>query len=369
VGPPIGRIFDPSTNAWAATPDMTYGRWYPTATALPDGRVLVMSGEVNCQHCYATVPEIYNPVTNSWSTLPGATFSWPWYPHAYVLPDGRLFVAATTESAVGSRVLDFTTNQWTAVDNGKVYDAYSSAMYLPGKVLKTGTSTDSESTKASAATAYVIDMTQASPKWRQVASMAFPRAYHVETLLPDGSVLVTGGGRTTGDYDIPNAVYEAELWSPTAETFTTMSAMHAPRLYHGTAILLPDARVLVSGSGRSPGPDARDQLSAEIFAPPYLFKGARPTITSAPAQLSYNQPFAVDTPNAAAVSQVTLVAIGTMTHGFNMNQRFLPLTFAAGAGTLSVTAPVDANLAPPGYYMLFIVDANGVPSVASMVRL
>jgi hypothetical protein len=176
----------------------------------------------------------------------------PFYPHAFVLPNGRVAVTSTTEAPAPTRVLDVATQTWSTVDS-RLLDAYSAAMYLPGKVLKTGTSTDSESTKPSSANAYVIDMTAPAPAWRQIASMAFPRAYHVETLLPDGTVLVTGGGRTTGDYDIPNAVYAAELWSPVTESWTTMASMHAPRLYHGSALLLPDGRVLVSGSGRSPG--------------------------------------------------------------------------------------------------------------------
>jgi len=366
VGLPAGRIFDPATNLWTQTPDMTYGRWYPTVTKLPDGRILTLSGEVNCKACDADIPEVYDPQTNSWTTLPSASLSMPFYPHSYVLPDGRILVAATTESAVPTRVLDLTTQRWSTVDN-KSLDAYSSAMYLPGKILKCGTATDSESTKNSAATTYVLDMTVSSPRWRSVAAMAFPRAYHVLTLLPDGNVLVTGGGRTTGDYDIPNAVYEAELWSPTTERWTTLAAMNAPRLYHGSAILLPDARVLVSGSGRSPGPDPRDQESAEVFAPPYLFKGPRPTITSAPTQLTRNATFTVQTPDAARIAKVALIAIGNMTHGFNMNQRYLPLSFTAGDGTLTVTAPANANLAPPGVYMLFLVDSLGVPSVATFV--
>jgi hypothetical protein len=284
-----------------------------------------------------------------------------------VIPDGRVLVSSTTETAVASRVLDLNTNTWTVVDP-QVLDGYSASMYLPGKILKTGTAADSNGTLPSAATAYVLDMTQASPSWRQVPSMQNPRAYHASTILPDGSVLVTGGGRTTGVYDIANAVYQAELWSPSSETFAPMSSMHAPRLYHGTAILLADGRVLVAGGGRAPGPDARDQLSAEIFAPPYLFKGPRPTIAAAPTQVTYNGVFTVNTPNAANIAKVTLVALGNMTHGINMNQRYVPLAFTSTAGALSVTAPANANLAPPGYYMLFIVNSAGVPSVASIIH-
>ena len=241
-------------------------------------------------------------------------------------------------------------------------------MYLPGKIVKSGTATDSESTKSSAATAYVLDMTATAPAWRQIASMAFPRAYHVMTILPDGNVLVTGGGRTTGDYDIAHAVYAAELWSPTTETWTTLGSMNAPRLYHGTALLLADGRVLVSGAGRSPGPSSLDQENAEVFAPPYLFKGPRPTIGSAPAKLGYNQTFVVQSPDAGRIAKVALVGVGSMTHGLNMNQRYLPLNFTAGSGSLTVTAPANQNLAPPGYYLLFIVDTAGVPSVASFVQ-
>jgi len=127
--------------------------------------------------------------------------------------------------------------------------------------------------------------------------------------------------------------------------------------------------VLVSGGGRSPGPDPRDQENAEIFSPPYLFKGPRPVITSMPAALTYNQGFTVTTPDAARVATVTLIPIGNVTHGLNMSQRYVSLTFTAGAGTLSATAPANGNMAPPGTYMLFLVDTNGVPSVSSLVTV
>jgi hypothetical protein len=367
VGTHTGRIFDPKTMLWTSTPDMSYGRWYPTVTILPDGRILTLAGEDCGLGCNVNIPEIYDPVANTWATLPSASLNLPYYPHVFVLPNGKILVTGTAEAAVPARVLNLATQTWTTVD-ATLDDAYSSAMYIAGKVLKTGTSTDSNSTKPSSAKAYVLDMNVPTPAWRQIASMAFPRAYHVETLLPDGNVLITGGGKTTGDYDIPNAVYNAELWSPTTEAFTTLGAMNAPRLYHQTAFLLPDARVLVSGGGRSPGPSPLDQESGEIFAPPYLFKGPRPTITSAPTQLMYNGAFTVQTPDAARIAKVVLMGISDQTHGFNMNQRNLPLSFTAGTGSVTASAPVNSNLAPPGWYMLFLVDTNGVPSVSEMVH-
>src|SRR5262249_2112582 len=144
--------------------------------------------------------------------------------------------------------------------------------------------TPDDPVKASAASTYVLDMAQPTPTWRQTASMAFPRTYHVLTLLPDGNVLVTGGGITTEKTDPAGAVYNAELGSPTTETWTMMAQMQSPRLYHGTALLLPDGRVLVAGGGRYfVGLDPNDQLNAEIYSPPYMFKSTRPIITSSPA--------------------------------------------------------------------------------------
>ncbi len=369
VGTSTGRIFNPQTNTWSATPNMTQGRWYPTLTTLADGRILTLSGEMNCQQCYAPIPEIYNPATNTWSQLAGASRSIPWYPHAYQLANGKVVIAGSSETTMATIQLDINTQTWTTVDS-RVFESGSAAMYAPGKVLVAGTSTDSNTNVASTAVARVLDMNVGSPSWRTVPSMAFPRAYHVFTMLPDGNVLVTGGGRTTGQADTANAVYQAELWSPTSETWTTLSSMQAPRLYHGTALLMPDGRVLVSGGGRGFGVVApSDQLNAEYFSPPYLFKGARPTITSAPAQLLYGQAFNLQTPDASTITSVKLISLGSMTHAFNMNQRFVSLAFSSGSGNLSVTSPANATVAPPGYYMLFIIGTNGVPSVAAIVRL
>jgi hypothetical protein len=371
TGLPIANIFDPSTETWTVLPNMSYPRWYPTANILPNGNILVTSGETNCAGCDVTVQEIYDPSTNSWSQLSSAPFFFPYYPRVFVLSDGRLLVAGTSEDPIVSQVLDLNALTWTAV-GGAAVDGGSAVMYLPNEILKMGTSADpSTDSFASAATAYVLDMTQATPTWTPVASMAFPRTYHNSTLLPDGTVLVTGGGLYAYPTFTQGAVLPAELWSPVTQTWTTLASLNAPRLYHSEALLLPDARVLISGGGRSVGcPDAEgtDQLSAEFFSPPYLFKGPRPTITAAPAQLSYGRNFTVQTPNAGQIGRVSLVRFGAVTHAFNVGQRFLPLSFSAGSGSLTVTAPANSNLAPPGNYMLFLVDATGVPSTAATVH-
>jgi len=369
IGIDATNIFDPRNRSWSMAGHMSNPRWYPTVTTLSDGRLFVMSGETQCDGCVVDVPEVYDPASNAWTSLSGARLSVPYYPFMFLLPDGRILVAGIAEGPIATRVLNLSTQTWTMVDPAVLHGG-TAAMYLPGKIMKSGRSIDpDQATEPSVRSTYVLDMTQPSPLWRQTASMAFPRNYHNETLLPDGTVLVTGGGRTTGAIDLANAVYEAELWNPVTEAFTTLAPMHAPRLYHSIALLLPDGRVLTSGGGRFNGVnEPTDQASAEFFSPPYLFKGSRPTITSAPTQLQRGQTFEIESPDASRIATVSLVRLASVTHAFNMNQRFIPLSFSAGAGVLAVTAPATANIAPPGYYMLFIVDTNGVPSMASFVR-
>lgn len=364
------NLFDPFSQTWSSGPAMTFGRWYPTVTALPDGRMLVTSGETTCDGCIASTPEVYNPATNSWAQLTNASLNVPYYPHMFVLPDGQVVNTSTGEAPVPTRVLNVQTQTVTTVDLS-MPDGGSAVMYRPGKFLKTGTSVDpDQAVRSSAATAYVLDMTQGSPAWAQVPSMNFARTYHTMVLLPDGNVLVTNGGPTTDAIGVSSAVLQAEMWSSGTQTFTKLASMVSPRLYHSTALLLPDARVLVSGGGRFNGVnEPTDQLNSEIYSPPYLFKGARPVISAAPATIQYATSFSITTPDASQITSAALIRLGAVTHAFDQNQRYVPLTFQQATGGLTVQSPSSANLAPPGYYMLFIVNSTGVPSVASIVKV
>src|SRR4030095_10217917 len=153
------------------------------------------------------------------------------------------------------------------------------------------------------------------------APMAFARTQHTLLTLPDGNVLCTGGAGSSDVYDIGSSVYQAEMWNPATGIWSTMATMTEPRLYHSTALLLPDARVLVSGGGRF-GPD---YPSAEIYSPPYLFRGPRPTIGSAPSVIQHTNHFSVQTPDAASIATVSLLRTGSVTHAFDENARFVPL--------------------------------------------
>ena len=203
VGLRNATIFDPATNTWTDVKPMANARWYPTLTRLPDGRMLVVSGSSNCPDCCDSgrrrttaslpAPEIFDPRPTRGRRVTGANLRLPLYPHLYVLPDGRIFAAATAEEAIASRVLDLNDAGRGAWSTATIRDGGSSVMYLPGKILKTGTAWNPDYPVTNAtAEAWVIDMNQTSPTWRQVQSMAFPRTQHQLTVLPDGTVLATG---------------------------------------------------------------------------------------------------------------------------------------------------------------------------------
>ena len=172
---------------------------------------------------------------------------------------------------------------------------------------------------------------------------------------------MTGGTSGPGFNNPDTPVFAAEMWDPATENWATMASQQFPRLYHSGAVLLPDGRVLTVGGN--------DVLQTEVYEPPYLFKGARPTINSAPASVNYGQTFFVETPNATGITQVTWIRLSSVTHSFNMDQRINRLSFSQVAGGLNVVAPSNANLAPPGHYMLFILNGNGVPSVAKIIQI
>ncbi|MFN0148825.1 MAG: galactose oxidase-like domain-containing protein [Dehalococcoidia bacterium] len=363
------NIFDVTSMSWTRAADMAFARWYPTATTLPDGRVLAISGSNNgCLTCFVTKMEIYDPATNTWTPMASSSDqSIEYYPFTYVLPNGKLLLAGASENPTNTQTLDFTTQTWTVVDS-RIIDGASAAMFVPGKVLKAGTASDGNypATPSSSA-AWVLDMTAANPSWTQVGSMANPRAFMNLTNLPDGTVLATGGWRTADGVIAANAVRAAEVWSPSTGQWTTLAAEARQRSYHSVAMLLPDGRVLSGGGGNDAA--VPTEPNYQIFSPPYLFKGPRPAIGSAPSQVTWGQTFTVSTPDASRIASAVLMSPSSVTHAFDEHARSVPLTLTAGTNSVQLTAPLNANLAPPGYYMLFIVDTNGVPSVASWVKV
>ena len=351
--------FDPGTQSWTQQASLNEPRWYPSAIPLNDGRVLALGGEIT-PTIDATIPEVYDPVANTWTQLPGANLDVGGdYPQSYLLPDGLIFMNSGPADK-NSRTLNLATQTWSGVGLSPVSDG-TTAMYLPGKIIGSGGGDPVQQTTAE------IDMNVISPTWTVTAPMAFPRSQHNLVLLPTGKVLAVGGAIDASLVTTDSAVLPAEMWDPNTKDWTTMAAMTDPRMYHSTAVLLPDGSVLSAGGGRVA--PALNYLSAQQYYPPYLFHGPRPTITDAPTSTVYSANMTILTPDAANILSVSFVRLGSVTHTFNTSQRFIPLSFSASATSLTVQTPANSNIAPPGYYMLFILNVSGVPSIARIIRI
>jgi hypothetical protein len=356
VGLNDASIYDGVKNTWSREPDMNAGRWYPTTTTLADGSVLVVSGDIDTTVHANPLPQVW---TNGvWRDLSTAQLQVALYPFMLLAPNGKVFNPGPQQT---SRWLDTTgTGAWT---NGPAstggFRSYGTAvMYEPGKVLIVGGNDPPR------ATAEKIDLNLATPAWQPAGTMASARRQLNATVLPDGTVLVTGGSSAAGFNTASGAVYTAELWDPARpveNAFTTLASATRYRGYHSIALLLADGRVLSSGGDNEP--------NAEVFSPPYLFKGPRPAVTSAPSEINYGSSFFVETPDATSISAVTLVRLSAVTHAFNMNQRFVRLAFTQATGGFTATGPPAREIAPPGHYMLFLVNTTGVPSIGRIVRL
>lgn len=367
------ELYDPVSNSWQAGPDMRNGRWYPTNTTLASGEVLTISGG-DTAGVLNMIPEVWSPGGSngqgSWRALTGAAASLPYFPMMFVAPNGTAYVAGPNQST--GYLNTSGTGGWTAGPNrtfaGRDYG--SAVMYDAGKILAVGGGSPTR-------TAEVIDLNAgAAAVWRRVDSMAVPRRQMNATLLADGTVLATGGSNAAGFNTKPtdDRVLAAERWDPVTERWTALARQTHYRLYHSTALLLPDARVLSVGSGQPAATGLTDDYTGETFSPPYLFKldgtpANRPTISSASDNVGYGASFTVGISSAAPIAKVTWIRLSTVTHATNMNQRMNYLAFTASGSTLMVTAPANGNLAPPGHYMLFIVDANGVPSIAKIIQI
>jgi PKD repeat protein len=355
-GRPDINLFSPGSASWGTSAPMQLGRWYPSTTTLASGEVLLLAG-TDENGAVVTIPEIWS--RGSVRPLSGAGRTLPYYPRVFVAPNGRVFYAGEQQT---TRYLDPSgTGSWTTVANrlygGRDYGA--AVMYDKGKVLYVGGGRTTN-------TAEIIDLNSASPAWQWTGSMAFPRRHLNATVLPTGEVLVTSGTSGTNFNEVGAAVHAAELWNPTTGIWTTLASNTVKRAYHSTSVLLPDGRVLHTGSGDAF--NAPRELNAELFSPPYLFQGTRPRIGAAPAVVGYGTTFTVTSEDADDIAQVSLVRLGSTTHGGDMNQRFQWLSFTREEGAVAVEAP-GRNDAPPGHYMLFLLDAGGVPSVGEIIRV
>ncbi|HXF00390.1 MAG TPA: galactose oxidase-like domain-containing protein [Solirubrobacterales bacterium] len=358
------HVFDPDGNEWSRGPDMAEGRWYPSVTPLDNGEMLITEGGPD-------MPEVLK-IDGGLRALDTASLDLPLYPWLDVAPDGRAFYSGPDQTM---RSLDTAGGgSWqTYGQRDRLWRGYGShALYDVGKILVAGGASSSTDAR-------IIDLNGPTPQPSATRPMAYGRRQHNLTVLADGKVLATGGNSSGAKFvDLDHSVYPAELWDPATGRWTTLAAMQVTRQYHSTALLLPDGRVLSAGGGICTICDSVGYLAknAEVFSPPYLFKkdgsselAPRPEITSGPDEMTYDASYSVSTPDPASIRKVALVRLGAVTHSVNMEQRYVPLDFTVDGGEISAAAPPNANIAPPGIYMLFLINADGVPSVAKMARV
>jgi len=383
TGEARASFFDPQTEKFAQSQSMSAGRWYGTATALGDGRVMAFSG-LNGSGGTGTTIQIFD-LANApagWGSSITEPFTPPLFPRTFLLPDGRVFF--TSHGSGGSIATAWffnpATSGWTS-SVAKTRDrSYGAAVLLPltgpsysPRIMNFGGSSPATATTES------IDPLAASPGWSPKASLSTGRVQPNAVLLPDGKVLISGGSLNDETPDTNGK--NADLYEPATNFMGSAGTASYSRLYHSTALLLPDATVASMGS--NPGSRGKYLNAIEIYTPPYLYDAndqlittGRPVITGVPAgPVGYGQSFSVTYTAGSSISSAVLVRPGSTTHAFNMEQRVVglcgpsPQAPCTGSGSLGLTAPPNGNIAPPGFYMLFLLDAAGVPSKAEWIDL
>ena len=359
-------IFNPATNTVATGVPMHYPRWYPTIVPLPNGDKLVLGGWVTRENGAdpvqpAATPEVYHAATG-WRSLSGVSVTDWYYPHAFVTPTGNVFHVEPS-GAMSS----ITTSGTGALQryNGLVPLGNSyipTVMVAPGKLLSIRKTS-----------VVVIDVNGTQPIVTPTGNLDQLRDDGSATLLADGQVLVNGG--STVHNALTGVAYTTQIWNPATGNWTTGASATKPRLYHSNALLLPDGSVLTAGGG-SPGPVVN--LNAEIYYPSYLYMNngsgtpaERPVILDAQAQggIRVGAILGLTMSDTSPVGRVTLVRSGAATHATNVEQRFLDMTstLQQNGQQLSVTLPANANVLLPGYYLVFVFNRSGIPSIARQV--
>jgi len=350
-------IFDPWTEAWTKVEDMEHGRWYPTCIPLADGRIATFSGLNETDGEINEDIEVYEPGVG-WQTVGSAWL--PLYPMTLLNTDGDIFYAGpewrtgimSTQSWDWD-VFYYTNYGWRGTGTWAPIPGDANRVIIAGGYGSGPTNT-----------VEIIDLDDAAPDWQTMTPMHHARVHSNAVILPDSKILVIGGQNTAPWQDsVPYLpVYDAELYDPSTDTWTLMAPGQIPRLYHSTAVLLPDGRVLAGGTD--------GEFELEIYSPPYLFKGPRPVITTAPTTIYYGSTFPIEFTSESSQNTACLIRLSSVTHSINMEQRYVDLGDVVESNDpVLMSAPATTADAPAGYYMLFVVDSSGVPSESRMVRL
>jgi hypothetical protein len=367
-------VFDPDQNRYEAVPDTKVARWYPTVVELGDGRLFTLGG-LNENGVRTRNSEIFDGTSWSPSTPPPAAVgnAVPTYPALHLLDDGRLFYSGANVLGSGTMapgLWDLDANTFTEVGGltkKGLRDEAMSVLLPPAQDQRVMILGGGDTNRAVTATdsAAVVDLKKGTPKYAALPPLESPKMYVSAVVLPDSTVLETGGGTRSVNFGT-SPVLSAQIFDPETDSWTPAAAPTVPRLYHSSAMLLPDARVATFGGN----PKNSFEMRIEIYTPEYLRKDTpRPRITSGPSEMTYGGTYSLGTTQASPLTSAVLVRPAAVTHSSDSNQRLVDLGVTTTAGGINVRVPGNPNLTPPGWYMLFVNDANGVPSVAKWVHV
>jgi hypothetical protein len=382
-------LFNPATMSYVQVNNLNDGHWYPSATELGNGDVLSFgglrpdsTGSVTSEYfSYAQMKWLpTNQVHQTWSF-------WGLYPGMILMQNGDLFYTGAhvfgNNITPDASIYNYATGTISAVSglqNPNMTDQAMSVLLPPAQnqeVLTAGGG-NIDTTNPAVRTTDLINLSAATPTYTPgpllptgtlTGGVAEPstegKMYDSLVDMPNGKVLETGGGLI----DREEPVYEASIYDPIANTFSQVASDPVPRTYHSSAFLLPDGRVMAVGN--NPG-DGSFDMRVSVYTPPYLYNGARPQVTSvAGTQWGYGstQRITVDSVNGA-VTSAELIRPAAVTHSSDPNQRFVDLPITVNSdGSLGLNVTNNDNIAPPGWYMLFVQNAAGVPSIAQWVHL
>ncbi|MFJ7267950.1 galactose oxidase-like domain-containing protein [Streptomyces sp. NPDC099050] len=376
--------FDPVAEKYVPVDPMRDARWYPTLVGLQDGRVLAVSGLNDVGDVVPGDNEYYDPKTKKWSEGPFRYF--PTYPALFLTQGGKLLYTGSN-AGYGPKdkgrepgVWDLATNQYRKVGGLADPDQLetSSSVLLPPaqdqKVMVLGGGGVGESRLSTARTA-VVDLKAEVPVFRSTARLPQGVRYLSSVLLPDDSLFTTGG---SADYRGRGAsdIRKAQFYYPRTDTFVAAASPKVGRNYHSEALLLPDGRVATFGSDPLFADKDNTRLGRfehrlEVYSPPYLYRdpALRPVLGEGPEEVGPGGRATFRAPKAERIQRARLMRPSAVTHTTDVEQRSIELGLEKTADTVTVAVPADPTLVPPGWYMLFVTDATGTPSVAKWIRV
>jgi hypothetical protein len=372
-GAKFSYLFDPKTDSYTRTNDMAEEHWYPTLTKIENGDVWAAGG-LNIRAEGNVNTEMFDYSALRWlglNEVPQTYSFWGTYPHMFLLQDGRMFYSGAHTFGNGLPGTGASLYNWRTASiydvpglrDKDLRDQAGSVLLPPAQDQKVmivgGGNTDSNARGTNSVD--IIDLKAANPAYTPAPNMPGPGKGYVNVLnLPDRTVLAANGSA----FNRSDNVFTAGIYSPVSNTWTDVAADPVGRNYHSTALLLPDGRVATFGSNPL---DNSFELRISVYEPPYLFKGTRPTVTSAPSSAGYGATFGIGvTGNAVSAS---LMSPGSITHQTDTNARLVDVPISGTGATRTAQITANPRLLPPGPYMLTVVDDKGVPSVARWITI